>query len=87
MCTLHPFTAQYMCAPCHERFITKMMSKQLTSLNILGLYLHLGSTEEYYRSCTWIWYMVVGWLTEKHSYVLYNFDMVEGCLCCMIMYA
>jgi hypothetical protein len=25
-----------------------MMSKQLTSLNILGLYLHLGSAEGYY---------------------------------------
>jgi hypothetical protein len=49
MCTLHPFTAQYMRAPCHERCITKMMSKQLTSLNILGLYLHLGSTEGYYN--------------------------------------
>jgi hypothetical protein len=49
MCTLHPFTAQYMRAPCHERCITKMMSKQLTSLNILGLYLHLGSAEGYYN--------------------------------------
>jgi hypothetical protein len=36
-------------APCHERCITKMMSKHLTSLNILGLYLHLGSTEGYYN--------------------------------------
>jgi hypothetical protein len=49
MCTLHPFTAWYMHAPCHERCITKMMSKQLTSLNILGLYLHLGSAEGYYN--------------------------------------
>jgi hypothetical protein len=46
--TLHPFTTQYMCAPCHERCITKMMSKQLTSLNILGLYLHFGSAKGYY---------------------------------------
>ena len=36
-------------APCHERCITKMMSKQLTSLNILGLYLHLGLDEGYYN--------------------------------------
>jgi hypothetical protein len=49
MCTLHPFIAQYMCAPCHERYITKMMSKQLSSLNILRLYLHLGSAEGYYN--------------------------------------
>jgi hypothetical protein len=49
MCTLHPFIAQYMRAPCHERCITKMMSKQLTSLNILGLYLHLGSVEGCYN--------------------------------------
>jgi hypothetical protein len=49
MCTLHHFTAQYMRAPCHERCITKMMSKQLTSLNILGLHLHLGSAEGYYN--------------------------------------
>jgi hypothetical protein len=49
MCTLHPFTTQYMRAPCHERCITKMISKQLTSLNILGLYLHLGSAEGYYN--------------------------------------
>jgi hypothetical protein len=49
MCTLHPFTAQYMCAQCHERCITKIMSKQLSSLNILGLYLHLGSAKGYYN--------------------------------------
>jgi hypothetical protein len=49
MCTLHPFTTQYMRAPCHERCITKMMSKQLTGLNTLGLYLHLGSAEGYYN--------------------------------------
>jgi hypothetical protein len=49
MCTIHPFTTQYMRAPCHERCITKMTSKKLSSLNILGLYLHLGSTEGYYN--------------------------------------
>jgi hypothetical protein len=27
------------------------MSKQLTSLNILGLYLHLGSAKGYYKFC------------------------------------
>jgi hypothetical protein len=36
-------------APCHERCITKMMSKQLTILNMLGLHLHLGLTEGYYN--------------------------------------
>ena len=50
MCILHHFTVQYMHAPCHERCIKKMMSKQLTSLNILGLYLHLGSAEGYYKA-------------------------------------
>jgi hypothetical protein len=55
MCTLHPFIAQYMRAPCLERRITKMMSKQLTSLNILGLYLHLGSVEGYYITCPNLW--------------------------------
>jgi hypothetical protein len=35
--------------PCHERCITKMMSKHLTSLNIIGLHLHLGLTEGYYN--------------------------------------
>jgi hypothetical protein len=49
MCTLHPFTMHYMRAPCHERCITKMMYKKITILNILGLYLHLGSTEGYYN--------------------------------------
>jgi hypothetical protein len=37
-------------APCHERCITKMMSKHLTSLNILGLHFHLGLAEGYYNS-------------------------------------
>jgi len=33
----------------------------------------------WYGCCDiWIWYMLVGWLSEKHSYVWYNFDMVEG---------
>jgi hypothetical protein len=49
MCTLHHFTVQYMRAPCHERCITKMMSKHLTILNILGLDFHLGLAEGYYN--------------------------------------
>jgi len=30
--------------------------------------------------------LLVGWLSEKHSYVWYNLDMVEGYLCSMMMY-
>jgi hypothetical protein len=66
MCTLHPFTAQYMRAPCHERCITKMMSKQLTSLNILGLYLHLGSAEGYYTfGMDRVHYL--GYISDQHG--------------------
>jgi hypothetical protein len=31
--------------------------------------------------------MLVGWMSEKHSYVWYSSEMVEGYLCCMMMYA
>jgi hypothetical protein len=42
----------------------------------------------WYGCCDiWIWYMLVGWLSEKHSYVWNNSHILDGYLCCMMIYA
>jgi hypothetical protein len=86
MCTLHHFTVHYMRALCHERCITKMMSKQLTSLSTFILHLQLGLTKGYYNPLSLFMHYprcIIYPYTKKNSKILKK--MWVFCLHCILI--